>query len=365
VFLCVLLLCVGMSVAPPPKGKEEAELKDQMYNTDGLTPQQAQEQEYFRYISQIVGELEKDENFKTMSQNVTEEDIKSGKLADLLDHVGHDVRKRIDEVKRMEVEYQRDLIRKNKHNHMADVSQTFWNPVHHDNQDTFEKDDLKVLLMRHSQVIEDMEAKRHEQFKKHEMEKEHERREALKNMTEIDRQNAEKKHKEEASTHEKIHEPGHKAQLEEVWDSDGYDPENFEPRTFFHIHDKDGNGYLDYYETETLFLHDLDKLYNMSDPNVDLWERSEELERMRMHMLKVMDTDHDGLVSYEEFMKESTSEDFNHDEEWKSVGEDEQVFTDAEYDEYERLLAEVRKEQEEGTTEDEKKTKEGGGEKWF
>ena len=74
----------------------------------------------------------------------------------------------------------------------------------------------------------------------------------------------------------------------QVWDkSDGYDPDNFNPRTFFYLHDKNGDGYLDYYESETFFLHDLDKLYNTSDPNVDMWERSEELERMRHHMLEV------------------------------------------------------------------------------
>merc|ERR1712142_938054 len=86
----------------------------------------------------------------------------------------------------------------------------------------------------------------------------------------------------------------------------------------------------------------------MGDPMVDLWERSEELERMRLHMLKVMDSDGDGMVSYDEFMKESSSEDFDKDEEWKSVGEDEDVFTENEFQEYEKLLAQVTKEHEGG-----------------
>ena len=342
--LLLLLLCVGLSVAPPPPGgKEEAEAKDQMYDTDGLTSKQAQDQEYFRYITQIVGELEKDENFKHMVQNVSEEDVKSGKLADLLDHVGHNVRKKMDEVKRLEVEYQRDLIRRNKQ-HMSDPDTAYWNPVHHHNQETFEKEDFQKLLRRHGDAIDAIEEERHEEFKKHELEKEHERREAMKNMSEEERL-AEKKKQAHHVPHDKIHEPGHKAQLEEVWDkSDGYDPENFNLRTFFHIHDKNADGYLDYYEAETLFLHDVDKLYNVSDPNVDLWERQEELQRMRTHMLKTMDKDGDGLVSMDEFMKETRSEDFEKDEEWKSVGEGEQLFTEAEVDEYERLLAEVKEE---------------------
>ena len=52
-----------------------------------------------------------------------------------------------------------------------------------------------------------------------------------------------------------------------------------------------------------------------------------------------MDTDKDGLVSYEEFIQETKDSDFEKDEEWKPLTEEDQ-FTDEEYKEYERLLAE-------------------------
>ena len=52
-----------------------------------------------------------------------------------------------------------------------------------------------------------------------------------------------------------------------------------------------------------------------------------------------MDTDKDGLVSYDEFIAETKDNDFDKDEEWKPLTEEEQ-FTDEEYKEYERLLAE-------------------------
>lgn len=52
-----------------------------------------------------------------------------------------------------------------------------------------------------------------------------------------------------------------------------------------------------------------------------------------------MDKDHDGLISYSEFISETKDNDFDKDEEWKPLTEEDQ-FTDEEYKEYERLLAE-------------------------
>ena len=56
-------------------------------------------------------------------------------------------RQKLDEVKRMEVEYQRDLLRQRK-DHMQGVQRNYWNPIHHDNKETFEKDDMLSLLTK-------------------------------------------------------------------------------------------------------------------------------------------------------------------------------------------------------------------------
>lgn len=56
-------------------------------------------------------------------------------------------RQKLDEVKRMEIEYQRELLRQ-KRDHMMGIDRNYWNPIHHDNKDTFEKDDLKKLLSK-------------------------------------------------------------------------------------------------------------------------------------------------------------------------------------------------------------------------
>merc|ERR1712080_550169 len=206
------------------------------FESRDLSPAQLQDQEYFRYLTQVIQELEKDTNFKKVLNNTKEEDIKSGKIAEHIDLVGHDVRKKLDEVKKMEVEYQRELLRQQKH-HMTGTDRNYWNPIHQENKDTFEKHDLKQLLSKHNDMMAEVDEKRKQRFKNYEMEKEHKRRQAVKNMTEEEKKEKMKIEKEEPpKKHETMHAPGHKAQLEEVWeDEDGLDPEAFDSRTFFNL----------------------------------------------------------------------------------------------------------------------------------
>ncbi len=51
------------------------------------------------------------------------------------------------------------------------------------------------------------------------------------------------------------------------------DKDSFDPRTFFYLHDLDGNGYWDEHELNALFQKELDKVYNETDPNDDPRER--------------------------------------------------------------------------------------------
>ena len=46
-----------------------------------------------------------------------------------------------------------------------------------------------------------------------------------------------KKEVEETRKHEKLNHPGSKQQMEEVWEEeDGLEKDQFDPRTFFHLH---------------------------------------------------------------------------------------------------------------------------------
>ena len=95
---------------------------------------------------QVVEILEEDEDFKKKLHNATEEDIRSGLIADRMDLVSHNVRTKLDELKRMEIEYQRRL-RKQERDHLNGINErNFWNPLFDENSETFESEDLRKLL---------------------------------------------------------------------------------------------------------------------------------------------------------------------------------------------------------------------------
>lgn len=64
------------------------------------------------------------------------------------------------------------------------------------------------------------------------------------------------------------------------------------------ISDLDGNGVWDESEVKALFLKELDKLYEAGAPEDDMRERAEEMERMREHVFREADTNHDNLIRY-------------------------------------------------------------------
>merc|ERR1712142_124125 len=89
--------------------------------------------------------------------------VSAADLGSLFSKINLGVRRKLDEVKRMEVEYQRDLIRKNK-NHMAAAKGNEWSPIHMDNKDTFTEKDLHRLLQKKHQVMEREDAMRRKLF---------------------------------------------------------------------------------------------------------------------------------------------------------------------------------------------------------
>ena len=48
---------------------------------------------------------------------------------------------------------------------MTGIERNYWNPIHHENQKTFEKEDLKKLLSKHNDMMSEHDAKRKEDFK--------------------------------------------------------------------------------------------------------------------------------------------------------------------------------------------------------
>lgn len=140
VLLAVILLahCKPVQV-PKDKEANKAEKDDWRKEEDPA---------YVKYLKQVIEILEEDENFAKKLENVTEEDIRTGKIAEEIDFASHHIRTRLDELKRKEIESQRQLLRK-KEDLRRGIHREYWNPLNdRDNPHTFEVDDLKKLLAK-------------------------------------------------------------------------------------------------------------------------------------------------------------------------------------------------------------------------
>uniref|UniRef100_A0A7N8XX03 Nucleobindin 2a n=1 Tax=Mastacembelus armatus TaxID=205130 RepID=A0A7N8XX03_9TELE len=304
---------------------------------------------YDRYLREVIDFLEKDQHFRQKLHNTDMEDIKQGKLAKELDFVSHHVRTKLDELKRQEVNRLRTLIKAKQDleggndiavDHQALLKQFEY--LNHMNPHTFEVDDLDRLIKSATKDLENYDKERHEEFKRYEMMKEHDRREHLKTLDEEERKKEEEHYEEmrkKHADHPKVNHPGSENQLKEVWEeADGLDPEDFDPKTFFNLHDTNGDGFFDEQELEALFTKELEKIYDPTNEEDDMVEMEEERLRMREHVMNEVDSNKDRLVSLDEFLVATKKKEFLESDSWETL-EQNQAYTDEEMREFEEHLA--------------------------
>ncbi|KAJ6644268.1 Nucleobindin-2, partial [Pseudolycoriella hygida] len=299
--------------------------------------------EYERYLKEIVEALETDPDFREKLNKATEDDIRSGNIARELEYVNHNVRNKLDEIKREEIERLRELIKKKYQleNHIDEEHLKITSLAHvdHDNVHTFEIKDLQKLIMKVSEDLSAADKARREEFKQYELEKEFEKQEKLRGYEDDSRPEHEaemRRLEEKHNNHPKVHHPGNKAQLEEVWEEqDHMEGMDFDPQTFFLMHDLDSNGVWDQNEVKALFVKELDKVYQQGLPEDDMRERAEEMERMREHVFQEADQNRDGVIDYKEFIDQTKKEEFQKDPGWDTV-DTEKVYTHDEYLAYEK-----------------------------
>ncbi|XP_063869359.1 nucleobindin-2-like isoform X2 [Scylla paramamosain] len=344
--IAVLLVVVGVVVTQglPVKEKKpipEEEKKSAEVHEGVGTDDWELNLEYGRYLKEVVNALESDQAFRKKLETAEVDDIKSGKIARELHFVDHNVRTKLDELKRRELERLRHLAVKEHEKEVGVDRNLLKVPVHidHRNPTRFEVEDLKKLIVKTTEDLEKVDQERKKEFKKYELEKEYMRQEELQHLDETHRKEAEEKHQQEMKQHkqhEKLHHPGSKQQLEEVWEEqDHMQPEDFDPKTFFHLHDLDGNGYWDQTEVKALFKKELDKMYDPNAPEDDMMERYEEMERMREHVFQESDINRDNLISFKEFVDQTKRADFEQDNGWQGLDEEE-LYSQQEYEEYQR-----------------------------
>ena len=132
-------------------------------------------------------------------------------------------------------------------------------PVHIDvSNHKFEIEDLKKLIQSTTNDLEEADKKRREDFKTYEMEKKFEKEERLRHIQDEEARGKERQKLEEMQNkhkqHEKLKHPMTKDQLEEVWEEqDHMQPEDWDPKTFFAMHDLNGDGYWEEDELKVRF----------------------------------------------------------------------------------------------------------------
>ncbi|CAL8304169.1 unnamed protein product [Merluccius merluccius] len=350
--LLLLSVCAGVWSVPidrnatPTEAPHEEEKQEENADT-GLY--------YDRYLREVIEVLETDPHFREKLQTANTEDIKNGRLSKELDLVGHHVRTRLDELKRQEMSRLRMLLKAkldstNTQSLQIDHASMLKQFEHLDphNQNTFEAKDLELLISTATKDLENYDAERHEEFKRYEMLKEHERREYLRGLDQEKREQEEKRMqelKDKHRQHPKVNVPGSVAQLREVWEeTDGLDPHEFNPKTFFKLHDTNGDGLLDEQELEALFTKELEKVYNPKNEEDDMMEMEEERLRMREHVMKNVDANKDRLVTLEEFLKSTEKREFNNPREWETLDDTKPVYTEAELQRFEAELKDKEEE---------------------
>lgn len=327
---CLLLALQGCFAPPVTQNKEEEKSDEPSENLEDYM-------EYHRYLREVVNALESDPEFRQKLEKATEDDIRSGKIAGELEFVSHNVRTRLDEIKRTELQRLRkgmDRIRQIEQNNELD------DPIHHHldqtNPHTFEIEDLKKLIAKTTEDLAEADKKRREEFKEYEMQKELEKQKKLNSSTVEEREKLEKQFQEQEEKHKKhvpLHEPGHKKQLEEVWEEQDHMQQEFDPKTFFTLHDLDGNNLWDQDEVKALFIKELDKMYAAGAPEDDMRERAEEMERMRETVFREIDVNRDGFIDFEEFMAQTKKNEFQQDHGWQSLDQ-QKPYTNEELEAY-------------------------------
>jgi len=335
----VVVVLIG-SIVCPPVDKTNPELKD----PNDVPKNEIEDSgiEYNRYLQEVVQLLESDDSFRQKLEKSAPEDIRNGKVAKELEYVNHHVRNKLDELKRQEMERLRHLA-------VEEYEQAKGLGIPHDGRlkipghldhksPSFEPEDLRKLIVQTTKDLEELDKKRKDEFKEYEMQKEFEHQIKVKSLDEENRkkeeaawQEAQKKHKE----HPQMHHPGSKQQLEEVWEEqDHLSPDNFNPKTFFALHDLDGNGVWDADEVKALFGKELDKVYDPNAPEDDMAERYEEMERMREHVFNETDINRDFLISFPEFLEQTRKQEFERDQGWNTLDE-QPIYSEQEYNEFE------------------------------
>merc|ERR1719397_1234386 len=189
------------------------------------------------------------------------------------------------------------------------------------------------LILIHDQDDE----KRREDFKKFKMAKRFEYEHKLSKMTPEEREDKlakdKKRHEEQKKRLDSINDPLSEKQVKEVWEEeDRMEKEAYSDEKFFLLHDVDEDGKWDRQEVRQILLRELAKAYDEEYELEEIEdEKHETLERWREEVFKFADTNKDGFIQKDEFLKaRKTMQSTN----WKKKMQEISDYTEEEYEKY-------------------------------
>jgi len=331
-----LFFLVSFSLAAPHRKKEATTLA-----TPGssIKPQDVfPEPEYSRYLATIAKILV-DNKFEIHKSQIVMDGIADEVVkyvTKFIEGLPEEARRTLSRYKRKEVDrLRRKLIPRKKKLQNYDNSS---NPDHLDMTKTaFDAKDLILLIKANRAHYIKYEEMRKQDFKRYEMEKRFLMEQKARHINREERRKEfyEKMEAEKAAAEaakKRMKEPMSRDQLEEVWEEEDELPKNeFDPKTFFALHDVDSNGLLDHNEVKMLIV----KETNITE--IDEREREQEMDRLSHHIYKNIDKDKDLLISYQEFLDQVNSEkekEKSEIENWRSE-EEEDLYSNEEFEKFE------------------------------
>ncbi|MFH4978334.1 hypothetical protein AB6A40_005043 [Gnathostoma spinigerum] len=339
-FLTYALLFLPFHRCAPPHRPEAEELKREQLEEQKINP--FNHLDYHRYLEAVVKQIQADSTFDERLRKMNEQEIREGKIADYLHELSPIVLERLRMVKAAEIKRIQANIQANQVKNGGDTKDTTV-PKHIDlSTSAFEPEDLRRLIKATFSDMEELDKKRREDFKEYKMQKEAELEHKMKKLTPEERAKVEEEYRKmerAQQDHEKLKHPGSRDQFEEVWEEKDELPKDaYDAKTFFNLHDKNGDGRWSKQEIELLFDIELSKLYNESDPNFDARTMNEERHRMREHVFNQMDKNKDSFITLEEFLSDEEAQRSKVEAGWEDLG-DNRVYTKEELEAFKEAYA--------------------------
>ncbi|EDV29512.1 uncharacterized protein TRIADDRAFT_51942 [Trichoplax adhaerens] len=288
--------------------------------------------------------LKEDKELREKIKSNKNEDLgKDGKINPNLQELSRKMIDRFDDLEQEKIREQRKLqnqLRKAE-KQQENPNVPFQNTDGEDPHEVIER--IKERLGEIAEGIRLVEDAKHQEFMRYEYEKLLLEKKNIEEMVKEQSKAAEDDKSGHSNSEEKakLHHPGSKAQLQDVWEKDdGFSQGDFSPRSFFAAHDLNGDGQLDFAELDAIMQRESHKL-TKNDGSNDEVKMRKITTGMRNHFVREIDTNKDALISLDEFIKASESKEFEHDEGWDPEREDNEHMDPEEFMRYEQRIREA------------------------